>query len=97
LEYFGTLCESEAVPTRFTMLSPRELAELQDVLDEINPPVETRNGVLTVDDIRRLREATEQEVTKRDPTAPTNSAPDVEDQRPIMSPETTNQQHRPEV
>jgi hypothetical protein len=79
------------------MLSPRTLAEIQDALDAISPPVETRNGVLTVDDISRLREATEREVTKRDPTPPTDSQPDVEQERPIMRPETTGQQRRREV
>lgn len=79
------------------MLSPRTLAELQDVLDSISPPVETRNGVLTVDDIRRLREATEREVTNRDPTPPADTEPDVGDERPIMGPETTGQRQRREV
>lgn len=79
------------------MLSPRTLAEFQDVLDAITPPVETRNGTLTADDIRQLRKATEREVTNRDPTPPAESECSVEQQRPIMDPEAASQQQRREV
>jgi len=79
------------------MLSPTTLAELQDVLDSVNPPLQTRNGELTVDDIRRLRKETEREVTQLDPTPPAENDTDVDGNRPLMDPDATATQQQSEV
>jgi hypothetical protein len=72
------------------MFSPSEIATFQDILDAVEPPIQTRNGVLTRKDIQKLRQLTEQEASRLTPNRPTPTENQVN--RPPMEPEATEKE-----